>query len=82
MKKNLLGILVLLTALFTLMLAGCGDTCTDDDTRACTTAYSSCTSACNPLSGYQACTEACKSTYCKCLDDAGCETSASGGTCN
>ena len=81
MKKNLLGILVLLTALFTLVLAGCGGTCTEDDSRACTNSYTSCTTACNPLVGHADCVKACTSTYCTCLDDSGCDTSNTGGTC-
>lgn len=84
MKKNMLGVFVIMATLIMLALgAGCGGSCTEDDSRACTTTYTSCTSSCNPLSAdYKACTDKCVKSYCDCLDDAGCETSASGGTCN
>ena len=82
MTKKSLAILILTLLTLALVMTGCGDKCTTDDSRACTTTYTSCTSSCNPVSStYKTCTETCKKSYCDCLDSAGCDTSASGGTC-
>jgi len=73
MKKALLALVVVVFAVFTLSIGGCGD---DADCNAgakdkCTSDFTTCTTQC-ALSGNQACAEQCAVDKCKCLEDAGC----------
>lgn len=63
-------LLAMMLCLSLMFAAGCGKRCTAAETLSCTTAYSSCTNGC---SGDAICAAQCTTSYCDCMDDAGCD---------
>ena len=73
MKKIVMALMFTLLLIFGVAFTGCGGACTNEDSSACSTTYSTCTAGCI---ANKACLDKCQVNFCDCMDSAGCEPSS------